>query len=395
MDGLGEALPRLKRGCVDLVSEEELRSKLSVGRPLRVKLGVDPTSPDLHLGHAVVLSKLRLFQDLGHTAVLIIGDFTAAVGDPSGRDSTRPTLTQAEIRANAKTYQEQAFKVLDPARVELRFNSEWLDPYVRQGRLLEGLKSCTAGQLLAREDFQARMKAQSPITLLELLYPVFQGYDSVAVRADVELGGNDQLFNLLFGRQMQKTAGQPPQCILTLPLLVGSDGRRKMSKSYGNHIALNDSARDMFGKVMRLSDELMASYYELLTDDSLDSVRGMHPMEAKKRLAGLLTARYHGPEAAAAERAYFEQTFSQGKDPEEAPEFRVGSEELALAWSVLLVRMGAAPSRKQAQRLIAQGAVRLSGEALKEDCAVSASIGGQDRATLKVGKHGFYRLIKA
>jgi len=395
MDGLDEALARLRRGCVDLVSEEELRAKLSAAKPLRIKLGVDPTSPDLHLGHTVVLNKLRLFQDLGHTAVLIIGDFTAAVGDPSGRDSTRPTLTQTEIRVNAKTYQEQAFKVLDPARVELRFNSEWLDPYVRQGRLLEGLKSCTVGQLLAREDFQTRMKAQGPITMLELLYPVFQGYDSVAVRADVELGGNDQLFNLLFGRQMQKNSGQPPQCILTLPLLVGSDGRRKMSKSYGNHIALNDPARDMFGKVMRLSDELMTGYYELLTDEDLGAVRGMHPMEAKKRLAGLLTARYHGPEAAAAEREFFDKTFSQHKAPEEAPEFRVGPEELGLAWSVLLVKMGAAPSRKQAQRLIAQGAVRLSGEALKEDSAVSASLAPLDSATLKVGKHGFYRLTKA
>ena len=380
----------LKRGCVELVSEEELSRKLSLGRPLRVKLGVDPTSPDLHLGHTVVLQKLRAFQDLGHVAVLILGDFTARVGDPSGRDATRPTLGPEEVRANAKTYAEQAFKVLDRERTELRWNSEWLEPFMG-AELLKVMRRCTVGQLMAREDFQKRTKAGLPVTLLEMIYPLLQGQDSVAVRADVELGGNDQLFNLLVGRQLQKDAGQEPQVVLTLPLLVGLDGQKKMSKSYGNAIGVEEPARDMFGKLMKVSDEAMLSYYELLTSRDLSSVRALHPMEAKKGLAEALTARFHGEEAGRRERAFFEATFSRKELPEDAEEFRVGAEDGSLCWSAFLVRLGAAPSRKEAQRLIRQGAVRLDEEKLGGDGAVGEGLGGGTR-TLRVGRHKFFRL---
>lgn len=379
-------IERLKRGTVDLVSPEELGRKLALGRPLRVKLGVDPTSPDLHLGHTVVLQKLRAFQDLGHTAVLIIGDFTARVGDPSGRDSTRPVLGEEQISANARTYQDQAFKVLLRERAEVRFNSEWLDPFVKGGELLRTLSRHTVGQLLEREDFQARLKAGSPITLLETLYPLLQGYDSVAVNADVELGGTDQLFNLLKGRQMQKDAGQEPQVVLTVPLLVGLDGQKKMSKSYGNHIALNDPPRELFGKAMRVSDELMRSYYELLTGEDPAAVKALHPMEAKKRLAALLTARYHGEDAARAEREFFERTFSKRETPADVPvvELKDGCEG---SWSQILVRISAVKSRKEAQRLIGQGAFSVDGEKVLEDAVPPAGL-----YDLKVGKHKFYRL---
>ncbi|PIR17363.1 MAG: tyrosine--tRNA ligase, partial [Elusimicrobia bacterium CG11_big_fil_rev_8_21_14_0_20_64_6] len=307
-------LARLKRGALSLVSDEELSKKLSSGRILRVKLGVDPTSADLHLGHSVALTKLRQFQDLGHTAVLIIGDFTAMVGDPSGRDSTRPTLTAAEVKANAQTYQDQAFKVLDKSKTELRFNSEWLAPFMRDS-LLDTLKRHTVQQVLSREDFKKRLAENSPISLLEVMYPLMQGYDSVAVKADIELGGNDQLTNLLMGRKMQQDAGQEAQVALTVPLLIGLDGEKKMSKSYGNSIGLNDAPNDMFGKTMRVSDELMLQYYELLTDADLAAVKAEHPMKAKKALARTLVARFHGEAAADAALAYFENTFSKKEQP--------------------------------------------------------------------------------
>jgi len=389
----GRALEAVKRGTVELVSEAELSEKLASGRPLRVKLGVDPTSPDLHLGHTVVLRKLRAFQDLGHTAVLIIGDFTAGVGDPSGRDGTRPTLDPGTIRANAKTYEEQAFKVLDPAKTELRFNSEWLKPFM-ETELIATLQSHTVQQLLAREDFQTRMKSEDPITLLEILYPILQGRDSVAVKADVELGGNDQLFNLLIGRQMQKAAGQPPQVVLTLPLLVGLDGVKKMSKSYGNAIALNDPAREMFGRVMRVSDEAMLSYYELLTGEDLERIRSKHPMDAKKELAGRITALYHGEDAAASELRFFEETFSQRKAPADAAPVAVSPEDMATPWSLFLVKLGAAKSRKEAHRLISQGAVKPGGKKLAADGPLSESLpAGGEPVSLKVGKHKFFKLI--
>ena len=386
--------PSLTRGCVELVSPGELEKKLSGGKPLRVKLGVDPTSPDLHLGHTVVLQKLRAFQDLGHTAVLIIGDFTARIGDPSGRDSTRPTLTVADIERNAATYKEQAFKVLREDRVELRYNSEWLVPFMQEG-LLTTLQRHTVQQLLAREDFSKRMQAGTPISLLEMMYPLMQGYDSVAVRADVELGGNDQLFNLLMGRRMQEDAGQAPQVALTMPLLIGLDGQKKMSKSYGNSVGLNEPARDIFGKVMRISDDAMLAYYELLTTCELAAVKAKHPMEAKKDLAQELTARYAGEAAGAAERKFFEETFSQKQVPTDIPVVTMTPEAAKGFWSVFLAGLDTVKSRKEAQRLLQQGAVSVGDEKVSDGIVGEwlASRAGVTEIVLKVGKHRFYKIV--
>jgi tyrosyl-tRNA synthetase len=367
-----------------LVSDDELAKKLNAGRTLRVKLGVDPTSSDLHLGHSVVLTKLRQFQDLGHTAVLIIGDFTAMVGDPSGRDSTRPTLSAAEVKANAKTYQDQAFKILDEKKTELRFNSEWLAPFMKD-HLLDTLKRHTLQQILAREDFKKRIAENSPLSLLEVLYPLMQGYDSVAVKADVELGGNDQLTNLLMGRKMQQDAGQEAQVALTVPLLVGLDGEKKMSKSYGNSIALNEQPNDMFGKTMRLSDELMISYYELLTDEDLGAVKAAHPMKAKKRLATLLVAKYHGAKAGDDALAYFESTFSKKELP---TDLRVARASTGTPLAQIIVSAGGAKSLGEARRLISQGGVQIDGVKAAADAPVKSPAS----FTLKMGKHQFVKV---
>lgn len=374
----------LKRGCVSLVSEAELAKKLSSGRVLRVKLGVDPTSADLHLGHSVVLTRLRRFQDLGHTAVLIIGDFTAQVGDPSGRDSTRPTLTAADVQANAKTYQEQAFKILDKSKTELRFNSEWLTPFMRE-HLLDTLKRHTVQQLLAREDFRKRVAENSPLTLLEMLYPLLQGYDSVAVKADIELGGNDQLTNLLMGRKMQQDAGQEQQVAMTEQLLVGLDGVKKMSKSYGNSIGVNDAPNEMFGKAMRISDELMLQYYELLTDEDLDKVKAEHPMKAKKALARTLVARFHGAAAGDEAIAYFENTFSKKELPSDLTVVKVPAGKTL---SEIIVLAAGAKSRSEARRLITQGGVQVDGVKRVDDAPVAAP----PSFTLKMGKHQFAKI---
>ncbi len=377
-------LARLKRGTLSLVSDEELTKKLASGRVLRVKLGVDPTSSDLHLGHSVVLTKLRQFQDLGHTAVLIIGDFTAMVGDPSGRDSTRPTLTAAEVKANAATYQEQAFKILDKNRTELRFNSEWLTPFMKD-LLLDTLKRHTVQQVLSREDFKKRIAENSPISLLEVMYPLMQGYDSVAVKADVELGGNDQLTNLLMGRKMQQDAGQEAQVALTVPLLVGLDGEKKMSKSYGNSIGLNDSPNDMFGKTMRVNDALMLDYYTLLTDEDLDAVKAQHPMQAKKALARILVGKYHGDAAGDAALAYFESTFSKKEQPVIAE-----GDEKSVSQTVLskIIAEVAGMSGSEARRLVEQGGVQIDGVKVTVDGPVK----DKTTFTLKVGKHKFFKI---
>ncbi len=364
-----EILNDILRGAVDVVSREDLAKKLASGKKLRVKFGADPSSPDLHIGHSVVLTKLRQFQDLGHTAVLIIGDFTAQVGDPSGKDTTRPVLDHETVANNARTYTDQAFKVLDRDKTEIRFNSEWLKPFFASpaagvSDFVNIAKSVTISQLLEREDFRARMKAEAPISLLEILYPIFQGYDSVAVKADVELGGQDQIFNLLMGRNIQKLSGQEPQAVMTMPLLVGTDGEKKMSKSYGNYVGLNDLPNDMFGKLMSLSDALMYSYYELLTSEDLAAVKAEHPMEAKKKLAGLITARFHGAEQAAVARAHFEQVFSRKELPEDMEIYRA---EKAGKLSYLMVSAGLAKGMNEARRLIEQGAVRIDGEKVAED----------------------------
>lgn len=384
---IDEQIDFLTRGCVDVVSKADLAKKLESGKTLKVKLGCDPTSADLHLGHSVALSLLRRFQDLGHKAVLVIGDFTAAVGDPSGRDSTRPVLPREKILENAKTYTEQAFKVLDPSKTEIRFNSEWLDPFVSGKDLMLTLQKVTVAQVLERDDFKKRMAAGNPISLLEVLYSLFQGQDSVALKADVELGGTDQIFNLLVGRQLQKNNGQEPQVAITVPLLVGLDGIKKMSKSYGNYVGLNDAPNDMFGKLMSISDELMIAYYELLTSEDLTAVKAMHPMEAKKHLAGLLTERFHSKEAAMAARANFEQVFSKKQNPDDMPEFKPEAGQLL---SAALVAAGAAQSKNKARALIDQGAVRLNGQKLTQDGVLAFDSG----AVLQVGRRTFLKLIK-
>ena len=377
-----EQINFITRGCVDVVTKADLAKKLESGKTLKIKLGCDPTSADLHLGHSVVLSLLRRFQDLGHKALLVIGDFTAAVGDPSGRDSTRPVLPREKILENAKTYTEQAFKVLDPQKTEIRFNSEWLDPFVSGKGLLQTLQKVTVSQVLEREDFKKRMASGSPISMLEILYSLFQGQDSVALEADVELGGTDQIFNLLVGRQLQKNNGQEPQVAITVPLLVGLDGVKKMSKSYGNYVGLNDEPNDMFGKLMSIPDELMILYYELLTSENLDEIKAMHPMAAKKKLAGIMVERFHHKEAAHSALENFEKVFSKKETPDEMPEFKP---EAGAMLSAVIFAAGAAPSKNKARGLIDQGAVRFNGEKVTRDEALSLN----PARVLQVGKRHF------
>ena len=384
---LDEQINFLTRGCVDVVSKADLAKKLESGKTLKVKLGCDPTSPDLHLGHSVALSLMRRFQDLGHKGILVIGDFTASVGDPSGRDSTRPVLPREQILANAKTYTEQAFKVLDPAKTEVRFNGEWLNPFISGKELLQTLQKVTVAQVLERDDFKKRMAAGNPISLLEVLYSLFQGQDSVALNADVELGGTDQIFNLLVGRQLQKNHGQEPQVAITVPLLVGLDGVKKMSKSYGNYVGLTDAPNDMFGKLMSIPDELMPMYYELLTSENMDDIKAMHPMAAKKKLAGLLVTRFHGEAAAKAALENFEKVFSKKERPTDMPEFKP---EAGALLSAVIFAAGAAPSKNKARGLIDQGAVRLKGEKVTQDGPLSFENGD----VLQIGKRHFFKLVK-
>ena len=382
-----EQINFLTRGCVDVVSKADLAKKLESGKTLKVKLGCDPTSADLHLGHSVALSLLRRFQDLGHKAVLVIGDFTAAVGDPSGRDSTRPVLPREKILENAKTNTDQAVKVLDPAKTEIRFNSEWLEPFTTGKELLQTLQKVTVAQVLERDDFKKRMAAGNPISMLEVLYSLFQGQDSVALEADVELGGTDQIFNLLVGRQLQKNHGQEPQVAITVPLLVGLDGVKKMSKSYGNYVGLNDEPGDMFGKLMSIPDELMPMYYELLTSENMDEIKAMHPMAAKKKLAGLLVTRFHSAEAAAASLENFEKVFSKKELPTDMPQFKP---EVGALLSAVIFAAGAAQSKNKARGLIDQGAVRLKGEKVTADGPLAFEAGD----VLQVGKRYFFKLVK-
>ncbi len=384
---IDEQIAFLTRGCVDIVSKADLAKKLESGKTLKVKLGCDPTSADLHLGHSVALSLMRRFQDLGHKAVLVIGDFTAAIGDPSGRDSTRPVLAREQILQNAKTYTDQAFKVLDPAKTEIRFNSAWLDSFVAGKELLQTLQKITVAQVLERDDFKKRMAAGNPISMLEVLYSLFQGQDSVALQADVELGGTDQIFNLLVGRQLQKNNGQEPQVALTVPLLVGLDGVKKMSKSYGNYVGLNDVPNDMFGKLMSIPDELMPMYYELLTNENMDEIKAMHPMAAKKKLAGILVARFHDDQAAKAALENFEKVFSKKELPADMPSF---TPQPGAMLSAVLFEAGAAASKNKARALIEQGAIRLKGERVTQDGPLTFENGD----VLQAGKRHFIKLVK-
>lgn len=399
MRSVEEQMEVIRRGVVQIYEERELRDKLARGKPLRVKLGVDPTAADLHLGFTVVLRKLRQFQDLGHQGVLIIGTYTAQVGDPSGRDKSRPQLAEETVLANAERYLAQAGKVLDLSRLEVRYNGEWFKE-MRFMEVIKLLAKSTVARTLEREDFAERLKGGTPIYLHEIVYPLMQGYDSVVVKADVELGGNDQTFNLMMGRDLQRDAGQEPQVCITMPLLEGLDGVRKMSKSFGNYVGISEPAQEMFGKLMSVSDDLMWKYYELLTDVSMAEVEAMragvregsfHPMEAKKRLAGTIVGMYHGAAAAAAARAEFERVFSAREAPTEMAEARVTVDKEGMVDIVgLLVRNGLASSNGEARRLIAQGAVELGGRrvtGLKEPAPADKEV------VLRAGKRRFLRVI--
>jgi len=358
-----DQLTRLTRGAAQIISEAELAEKLSADRPLRVKLGVDPTSADIHLGHTVVLRKLRDFQELGHQAILIIGDFTALIGDPSGRSVTRPTITRDEVERNAKTYREQAFKILDQKRTEIVFNGSWLGKLSFED-VIRLNSEVTLQQLLQREDFRARMKSEQPIHAHEIQYPIMQAYDSVMVKADVELGGTDQLFNILLGRDLQKQNGQPQQIVLLTPILEGLDGKQKMSKSLGNYVALNDPPAEMFGKLMSISDELMARYYLLLLSRELPKTK--HPLEAKKELAAEIVATYHSRDAANKAQDEWTRRFSEKRLSEtELPILPSQSDDLVTIVVKGFAAYGITKSRTEASRLVKQGSVQLDGAKLR------------------------------
>jgi tyrosyl-tRNA synthetase len=376
----------LARNAVDCLPEGGLERKLGEGRPLRVKLGIDPTAPDIHLGFTVVLTKLREFQDLGHIVVLIVGDYTARVGDPSGRSTTRPVLADEEIDAHARTFQEQALKVLDAERLEVWFNSDWLD--MKMAELFKLARTTTVAQLLERDDFAKRFAARQPISVLELLYPLLQGYDSVAVRADVELGGTDQKFNLLLGRDIQRAYGQPEQVIMTTPLLTGTDGERKMSKSLDNYIGVTEPPDEMYGKTLSIPDSSIQSWYDLLLGESPPADLG--PRDAKRALARALVARFHGPEAAPAAEAEFDRLFVEQRPPAEMPTVEWSSNAGMVHLPALLAEAFGV-STSQARRTIAQGGVRLNGQRIG-DGALDVSAADVDGKVLQLGKRRFARV---
>ena len=383
-----DVLAPLLAGAVEALPEGRLAEQLASGRPLRVKLGIDPTAPDIHLGHCVQLAKLRAFQDAGHTVVLIVGDFTARVGDPSGRSAERPVLSAEEIDANARTFQEQAFKLLDRERTEVRRNGEWLAMPAEE--LFSLARRFTVARLLERDDFSRRMERSQPISALELLYPVLQGYDSVAVEADVELGGTDQKFNLLFGRDVQESFGQPPQSVLTMPILPGTDGIRRMSKSLGNYVGVTDPPEEMFGKLMSLPDAVMPQYYLLLLGDQLDPAA--HPNQAKRTLARRLVERFHSAQAAEAAETRFDQVHVHREVPEDTPTATLSPGEGDQVHLPALIAGEFGLSGSEARRLIQQGGVKLDGEPVAADRLdlPASELAGR---VLQVGKRRFRRLV--
>jgi tyrosyl-tRNA synthetase len=415
------------KGVAEIIREDELKAKLeksiATGKPLRVKLGVDPTAPDIHLGHTVVLRKLKHFQDLGHTAIFLIGDFTAMVGDPTGQSETRPPLTREQVDANAKTYLEQVYKILDPGKTEVRYNSEWLGTMPSQ----EVVRLCghyRLARMLEREDFRSRLEKNLPISVHELLYPLFQAYDSVALQSDVELGATEQKFNLLVGRDIQREYAQPSQVALTMPILVGLDGERKMSKSLGNYIGITDAPGEMFGKIMSVSDELMWSYYDLLTDFTepvivrlREEVRTgvLHPKKAKVQLAHTIVAGFHGEEAAKKAADEFERIFSERQAPEQMTELTVERRSPTLAFLIrrgkdskssvalstqlgdrekltkLLVLLGEVTSKSEADRLVKQKAVEINDQVIT-DVGYDVSLARGMTYVVRIGKKRFFRL---
>jgi tyrosyl-tRNA synthetase len=392
-----EQLARIRRGAAEIIVDAELRAKLERARrtaaPLKVKLGLDPTAPDLHLGHTVVLQKLRDFQDLGHQIIIIIGDFTGMIGDPTGRSETRRPLTWDEIRSNAETYKAQLGKVLDMGRTLVRFNSEWLGPLTFE-HVIRETAHLTVARILQREDFATRYAAGRPISLHEFLYPLAQGYDSVALGADVELGGTDQTFNLLVGRDLQRAHGQEAQVALTVPILAGLDGVQKMSKSLGNYVGITEPPADMYGKLMSVSDDAMFRYFELVTrvpEDEIARLRGVHPMEAKKRLARTVTAMYHGEAAAADAEAGFARVVQGREVPDNIKEITVATpSDGEPAWKVV-VWSGTVASNSEARRLIQQGAVELDGSRVTDPNQKVESSGAS--RLLQVGKRKFARVV--
>ena len=400
---LTKSLEIISRGAVDIINREELRKKLeravSTGKPLRVKAGFDPTAPDLHLGHTVLIQKMKHFQDLGHRVIFLIGDFTGLIGDPTGKSDTRPPLTPQQVQENAATYKEQIFKILDPEKTEVAFNSTWMN----EMRSIDMIRLCakyTVARMLEREDFRQRFKNQKPIAVHEFIYPLIQGYDSVALRADVELGGTDQTFNLLVGRHIQKEYGQEPQIVLTMPLLEGLDGINKMSKSLGNYVGITEDPSSMFGKLMSISDDLMFRYYELLSSRSLEEIRKLkeavesgrsHPKEVKGMLAGELVSRFHTGEAALSAREQFDAQFARKEIPEDIPEYSLGKDmdRSAVFLPRVLKDAGLVKSTSEARRLIKQSAVTVDGRKVrKEEIAVP-----ETGSVIKVGKRRFLRLL--
>ncbi|MBD5801996.1 Tyrosine--tRNA ligase [Azoarcus sp. Aa7] len=387
------ALELIKRGADELLIEAELVDKLKSGRPLRVKAGFDPTAPDLHLGHTVLINKLRHFQDLGHQVMFLIGDFTGMIGDPSGKNATRPPLSREQIMENARTYQDQVFKILDPEKTEICFNSAWMESLGSAGMIRLASRS-TVARMLERDDFAKRYTANQPISIHEFLYPLCQGYDSVAMRADIELGGTDQKFNLLMGRELQKHEGQVPQCVLMMPLLEGLDGVNKMSKSLGNYIGIAEGPREIFGKLMSISDDLMWRYYELLSFRSIseiaglrgDAAAGRNPRDIKVMLAMELVARFHDEAAAEDARAEFEARFQRGVLPEDMPEVNVAVGAEGMPVFQVIRQAGLTGTTSEAMRMIEQGAVRLDGERV-EDKGLVLQAG--TTVVLQVGKRKF------
>ena len=388
-DSPGEAARFLTRNAVDALPSGELERQLGQDRPLRVKLGVDPTTPDIHLGHTVVLRKLREFQELGHQVVLIVGDYTARVGDPSGRSSTRPFVDPAEIDRNAETYEEQAFRVLDRDRTEVRRNGEWLD--MKMDELFLLARTSTVAQLLERDDFAQRYGAGEPISILELLYPLMQGYDSVAIRADIELGATDQKFNILLAREIQKAYGVPSQSILTMPILPGLDGVQKMSKSLGNYVGVDDPAEEMYGKLMRIPDQVLPVYYDLLLDSPLDG--SVAPRDAKRALALDIATRYHGEQDALAAQERFDTIHVRREVPDEIEEYAFAVDN-GLVHLPALLADAFGLSRSEGRRLVAQGGVRLDGEPL-DQAALDVAAERLDGVVLQVGRRRFRRLRRA
>ena len=396
MSDLSRQLELILRGVVEVIQQAELESKLTrvlkENRPLRVKAGFDPTAPDLHLGHTVLIHKLKHFQELGHHVIFLIGDFTGMIGDPTGQSETRVALSKEKVLENAKTYERQIFKILDPAKTLVEFNSRWMSTMTAEGLIHLSAHSSVA-RMLERDDFHKRYHDQKPISIHEFMYPLVQGYDSVALKSDVELGGTDQKFNLLMGRELQRDYGQEPQVVITMPLLEGTDGMRKMSKSFGNYIALEDTPNDMFGKLMSISDALMFRYYELLTTEEMAGVKAAHPMEAKQALAALIVARYHGAEAGRQARTAFQQKFQEREFPSE-PDVRLTltPDDLREGQTInlvdLVIKTKLMPSKSEARRLIIQGGLEIDEQKQSDANAVLSMVVGRSYR-LKIGRRKF------